>query len=192
MNVEARIIGITGLSGVGKGYTKEYLKSSCPYDFAEPVVVTTRPARPTDGIDREAGISVPSFMQGINENRILFGHQPFGTDWYGFRGDSFAGTRPILTEVHVDNVIPFTEVFGARLYLLGLIADTPYLQKNLQSRATEDKKTQQLRLESAINESRRIEGLHQNGYIRDLIIVSELNRDRLGSLVADLAISFLH
>lgn len=180
-----KILGLTGPSGVGKGFAKEAIISAGIENFSEPVVVTTRPVRPTDGVDRRAGVLVRDFFKMVEEGQILFPHQPFGSsgDWYGFLENDFNIDNSILTEVHIDNVKPFRNRFGVRLMLIGLKAQEDYLRKGLEQRATETPDQRELRVQSASREILQIDDYYKRGLINRVIEVTSENRDELQTLV---------
>jgi len=180
------IIGLVGPSGVGKGYCKDALKNEYLDTFTEPVVATTRPQRPTDGVDRKAGIPLEEFMAMRDNGIVVLAHQPFGSGspWYGFTVESLeSGDKVVLTEVHVDNVEPFRKKYGDRVKLIALVADQDYLQRNLLSRSTESIEEAQLRLEQAIKEVEMIGGFLEQGLLDAVIEVSDNNREKLGEII---------
>lgn len=187
MNKENIIVGLSGPSAVGKGYCKDKIKKRFPDIFIEPVVVTTRPRRDNDGFDRRAGISVNEFFDMEKHNLIIFPHQPFGTDWYGFLASSFESeNKPILTEIHPENIRPFKSRYGNRLVLIGLVADPSYLETNIKSRGTESSKIAQERISASIEESIFIQTLTKDGLIDFLVEVNQGNRVDLGKIMIDL------
>lgn len=188
---DMKIVGLTGLSGVGKGYSKEYLRKHSSVVFSEPVVVTTRPPRLSDGSDRQAGLKVEDFLGRVSSGEIVFAHRPFGADWYGFNRRSMETESPMLTEVHVDNVIAFRNWFGLRLLLLGLIASEDYLYRNLEQRGTESQEAIALRLAAALEERERIVAYHREGLIKDVFEVNSTNRQRLGPMLVERVLPFL-
>src|SRR5581483_8355367 len=124
MSERISIVGLVGPSAVGKGYCKDAIKSAFPESFDEPVVVTTRPKRPNDGKDRQAGVPLDEFLSMRETGVVLFAHQPFGegTDWYGFSRTSLEeNDKLLLTEVHIDNVTPFKSRFGDKVKLVALV-----------------------------------------------------------------------
>lgn len=189
MSERETIVGLVGPSAVGKGYCKDAIKSEFGSSFSEPVVVTTRPKRATDGKDRQAGVPVGEFFGMVDEGVVLFAHQPFGegSDWYGFSKKSLDNNqRPLLTEVHIDNVEPFRERFGDRLFLIALTAERAYLEANIRGRGTEDESSIQTRLNAALSEVEKIHRLETDGLIDRVIEVSNENRDQLGEIVTNL------
>ena len=187
MNERIRIIGLVGPSGVGKGYCKDAIMASSPDLFFEPVVVTTRPKRETDGVDRKAGVSFGEFMAMRIDGTVVFAHQPFGPDthWYGFLSKSLEGdeNKVILTEVHIDNVEPFKERFGSSVKLIALVADRNYLAKNLAARNTESDEEVQLRLKKSLREVNLIQDLSRKNLLDAVIEVDDDNREKLDILV---------
>lgn len=187
------IFGLVGPSGVGKGFYKEELKKLWP-EHTEPIVVTTREKRKTDGADRIAGLGLDQFYEMVSNGKVIFEHQPFGLEgpWYGFLAESFITGRPILTEVHVDNVMRFRKTFQpGRLALLGLIANQEYLSSNLSDRATEGQFAREIRLAAALKEVEDIKNFRQIGVIDQLLVVTGENRDIAVSLIRTLALSLL-
>lgn len=191
---ECKIVGLVGPSAVGKGFSKDAIKTNFPDVFDEPVVVTTRPKRLTDGVDRRAGIPVDEFLSMRDSGVVIFAHQPFGegTDWYGFNRESLDfNTKSLLTEVHTDNVIPFKERFGDKIQLIALVADNDYLEKNIRARVTEEECEIQLRLKMAISEVEKIRELQSRDFIDYVIEVGGKNRARLGQIVTNLTSEIL-
>jgi guanylate kinase len=180
-----KILGLVGPSGVGKGYSKHAINEAFPNKFAEPVVVTTRPKRSADGIDRLAGLQVEEFHDLVRAGEVLFPHQPFGNvaHWYGFLARSFQVDKPILTEVHAGMIDAFKGQFAERLALLALIADNSYLKRNLQDRGSESPDSLALRLIVAVSEIRTIIEKYEQGKLDHIIQVSQENRPILKQLV---------
>lgn len=182
-----KIFGLTGPSGVGKGFIKTHIRTLCP-SLQELTVVTTRERRTEDGVDRDSGKPVALFLQGKTDGSIIFAHQPFGSegDWYGFYSkqiqELLSHGAQILTEVHVDNIEPFKHLFPKETFLLGLIADKDYLSVNLQGRGTETPEQQLHRVQCAITEVERISQLASLGLIDQTLNVSRANRDILSEL----------
>ena len=173
-----QIIGLTGPSGVGKGFVKKAILTAFPGRLIEPIVVTTRPKRSDDGPDRLAGISEEEFELMTNRNEIIFAHTPFGNNYkYGFMRSSFRTGAPALTEVHVDNVIRFKDEFRSSLYLIGIFASRKYLERNLSDRGTNPNDID-VRLSAAQTEIKKIRSLHSTGQINELVSVGFRNRDR--------------
>lgn len=182
-----RIFGLVGPSGVGKGFIKEYIRKSLPETFSEPIVATTRMERPSDGLDRVTGLSNGQFLDMVGQGEILFAHQPFGesSHWYGFVASSFSGEKPMMTEVHVDNVRIFREKFLDGLLLIALIADLGYLASNMEQRGDTSREIKE-RLTAAANAVVTIRLLHQERLIDYVIAVNFDNRDTLAGLVTNL------
>jgi len=189
VNERNKIIGLVGPSGVGKGYCKDAIMANSPDLFSEPVVITTRPKRETDGVDRKAGVSFEEFMAMRTDETMIFAHQPFGpgTHWYGFLSKSLEGdeNRVILTEVHIDNVEPFKERFCNSVKLIALVAGRDYLAKNLAARNTESDEEVQLRLEKSLREVELIQGLSKENLLDAIIEVNDDNREKLDTLVIE-------
>jgi len=196
MATQGVLIGLTGPSGVGKGYVKEHLKSVFP-DFVELSVVTTRSRRITDGVDRETDVPPELFLARRESGEIIFAHQPFGLtgDWYGFQQqqllDHFSAGHAILTEVHIDNAEPFHIRFPDQVSLFGLVADEAYLRDNLDHRNTEGIEGKEIRLHQALSEMERIRNLHAAGVVADIIPVSAENRKIMPSIVEQKVASVL-
>jgi guanylate kinase len=189
-----QIIGLVGPSGVGKGYAKEAIKTAFPDSFVEPVVATTRPQRQTDGPDRLAGLSLEDFSSMVQRDEVIFNHQPFGPkgDWYGFLAQSLESTeKRILTEVHIDNILPFKERFGDSVVLVGVVASDEYLNSNLLSRASESKELRSIRVKAAHDERERIQKLHSEGLVDELLEVNIQNRDLFGDLIIKIISKYL-
>ncbi len=190
------LIGLTGPSGVGKGFVKEHLKSVFP-DFTELSVVTTRARRVSDGIDRETDVPLGLFFARKESGEIIFAHQPFGPsgDWYGFLqqqiNEHFDAGRIILTEVHVDNVEPFHIRFPDQTALFGLVADETYLRRNLDQRNSESLEGKEIRLRESLSEMKKIRGFHEAGILTDLIRVSVENRCYIPAVMEQKVVSVL-
>lgn len=182
-----RIFGLVGPSGIGKGFVKEVLLKSFPETFSELKVVTTRPVRPSDGVDRLPGLSPEQFLEMAGNGEILFAHQPFGesSHWYGFMASSFSGKKPVVTEVHVDNVKLFRGKFPSELLLIALIGDPEYLAANMKQRGDTSYEIEQ-RLKNAVEEVTAIALLHQGKLIDYVIPVNFSNRDTLANSVVNL------
>ncbi len=187
-------IGLVGPSGVGKGYCKDAIKANYPDLFIEPVVVTTRPQRATDGSDRKAGIPLEEFMNMTQSGVVVLVHQPFGVNshWYGFMSESLENEeKVVLTEVHVDNIKPFKQRYGSAVKLIALIAGPDYLKRNLLDRSTESAEEVQLRMEQALRETEIINNFVEQGLLDLVITVSDDNRDELGKIVVSEVARFL-
>lgn len=188
MQTEGLIIGLCGPSGVGKGYLKDHIRGIVP-DISELTVATTRARRTGDGMDRHTDIPVGLFLERRNAGEVIFAHQPFGPegDWYGFYDaqirDMLSQGRRILTEIHVDNVQPFKERYGQRIFILGLTAEREYLEANLGERATESREQQEARLNAALHETEQIQALHESGFIDALVEVNSQTRRELVAMV---------
>lgn len=182
-----RIFGFVGPSGVGKGFIKKVIQESLPETFSEPIVATTRSKRSSDGLDRLPGLPHEQFLDMVSRGQILFPHQPFGesTDWYGFVASSFSGEKPIVIEVHVDNVKLFGEKFDDRRVLIALVAELEYLASNMEQRGDTSHEIEE-RLTTATDEIEKIHLLHQEGLINYVIAVNSDNRDTFAGLVLEL------
>jgi len=194
MTERVEILGLVGPSAVGKGYSKEAIKTNFPGIFEEPIVVTTRSKRPTDNKDRRAGVPINEFFSMVDSGVVLFAHQPFGenSDWYGFLKNGFEVNKILLTEVHIDNVQSFKIKFGKRVRLIALIAKKDYLEKNIKDRATESEETIRIRLSVAIEEVEKIKRFYKDGLIDHLITVNMENRAELDRIVVDLTVKILN
>lgn len=189
---EKRIFGIVGPSGIGKGYIKGALLSTFPNEFVEPIVVTTRDRRPTDGIDR-LNVDVAKFGVLVDNNDVVFQHQPYGSKgaWYGFLRSSLSeADKHVLTEVHVENVKPFKDQYNNRLFLLGLTSNEEYLQANLEGRG-ESVSEQKIRLSTAMEEVYSIEGFQRNGFVDEILKVGYETRQIIDQLVVNIAVARL-
>lgn len=181
------IIGLTGPSGVGKGFIKEHLRNHYP-EMSELTVLTTRLRRTSDGKDRETDVPVAIFLQRENSGEIIFAHQPFGAngDWYGFVAVEIdRATDPhtlVLTEIHVDNVPSFKKRYGDNVVIVGLRADKRYLEDNLELRDTEMSEQRRVRLDLADQEGIKITQLFEAGVIDALIDVQDSIRGELADI----------
>ncbi len=187
MNYKGIIFGLTGPSGVGKGFIKEHIKKQLP-NLEELTVATTRGRREADGKDRDTDISIGVFLERAKGGTIIFAHQPFGTDgdWYGFYADQIKKLliegREILTEIHVDNVRLFKSEFGQSVKIIGLMAEESYLETNLNNRMTESGEERRNRLAMALNEIETIKQLKEEGLVDSLIEVQSENRETVAQL----------
>lgn len=185
-----RILGLTGPSGVGKGFVKDHIKEICP-GITELTVATTRGKRPADGIDRDAGIPVGVFLERVNGGTIVFAHQPFGptNHWYGFYQEQIEKLldegKLTMTEIHVDNVEPFKERYGHHVSVIGLVSEINYLRRNIEHRSTEEEEEQRLRLTAALREMELIRRLKEKGLVDSVLEVDERNRDVIADLVTE-------
>ena len=168
MKNDGVIFGLTGPSGVGKGFIKDCLKKSYP-QLVELSVITTRRRRVSDGADRVTDVPVGLFLEGTRGSDIVFAHQPFGTesDWYGFcrqQIESYLSQgKQILTEIHVDNVKLFKETYGDKVTLIAMKADENLLRENLMVRNSETDSEVNCRLQAAIHEIEAIQKLETLG-----------------------------
>lgn len=190
--MEKFIIGLVGPSGVGKGYAKEALQTQ--FGFQEPIVATTRDRRPTDGIDRLSGLTIGIFQRMVEVGAIIFDHQPFGADnhWYGFLKDSLTVDGSVLTEIHVDNVMRFRQMYGNKLKLVGLTADDDYLAQNLAQRGTETTEDAAIRLTAALCEREKIRQYSEQGLIDIVIKVGNENREAFAQTMIQIVSSFFN
>ena len=129
------ILGFAGPSGVGKTYLRRsitHFLSDQGISYRIPRVVTTRPRRRDDGDDRE-NVPISVFVDLYARGEIFAVHQPFGPQghWYGFRLQDFSENEVVVTEIHVDNIARFMEIFPQSLYLIGLSASIAYIKHNL-------------------------------------------------------------
>ena len=193
MSIKKDILGLSGPSGIGKGFAKHALREAFPGTFAEPVVVTTRARRPDDSIDRLSGIDINTFQEWVSQKRVVFSHQPFGSAgaWYGFLQESFLTDKPLLTEVHPQNIRPFRNAFDGSLVLIGLTASPSYLSTNLEKRATETPPEREQRIAASLAEIQAILSFYGQGIIDHIIKVTPQNREVLGKTVVSLAIALL-
>lgn len=187
------IMGLVGPSGVGKGFSKQQIENIFAGQLTQPVVATTRKRRDNDGPDRLSGLDTETFKRLLQDEQVVFAHQPFGNtgDWYGFIRESFSANQPILTEVHIENVLPFRHFFGSRLALVGMIASQPYLEANLEARNTETVEEKAARVAASLTEIESILTFYEQGHIDHLIEVNSDNRKELGSLMISLAAALL-
>lgn len=186
--MQNKIIGLVGPSGVGKNYIKQAIKKKYP-KLIELTVFTTRQKRDSDGNDRVAGISVDAFLNGVANEFIVAAHQPFGAmgDWYGFSkkqiDDCFLSENDILTEIHIDNVSFFKESYKERIFLIGLVADSDYLDHNIKLRGSETESDKSKRLEAAKNENKKIIEFKEKLLVDNLVKVDWENREHIAEMV---------
>lgn len=176
-----KLLGIVGPSGVGKGFAKNQIRECFPGVFSEPIVATTRDKRPFPEPDRLAGIHPDEYQRMVENQEIVFSHQPFGpgTHHYGFLASSMQGTGNLITEVHIDNVAPFRDRYDGDLTLIGLVADEEYLKFNLDNRNSEKPEDKVLRLHAAQREIEQILHCHRTGQINSIVEATMINRDRV-------------
>ncbi len=173
------ILGLVGPSGVGKGFVKAQINERFRNTFREPIVVTTRPKRLYPEPDRMAGISQEEFQTMYKLGQVLFAHQPFGanTDSYGFLATNLRDrSTKLVTEVHIDNIVPFKDEFGNKLFLIGLVADEEYLSLNLDKRNSETPEDKARRLSASQREVSIIKAFFENGRIDHLVEITMRNR----------------
>lgn len=189
---ENKIFGIVGPSGIGKGYIKGAILNAFPNEFVEPIVVTTRERRPTDGNDR-LNVDLAKFCALVDNRDVIFQHQPYGSNgaWYGFLQSSLTKAKKhVLTEVHVENIEPFRSEYGNRLFLLGLTSTEAYLQANLEGRG-ERASEQLIRLSTAVQEVNSIKKFEKDGSIDEILEVGDETRKIIDQLVINIAVARL-
>ena len=184
------ILALAGPSGIGKGFIKKAIVQRFGAGFfIEPVVATTRPRRPDDGPDRLPGIPLTEFWSQVEQGEIILNHQPFGVTghWYGFLSATLNNTsRPVLTEFHVDNIVPARNQFGNRLILIGLVAtDDSYLRENIANRSGDFHEATEVRVQAAKREGSLIAGLHAKGLINVVFEAKRQNKQTLRYSVTD-------
>jgi guanylate kinase len=181
-----QVIGLTGPSGVGKGFAKKAILAAYQGLLVEPIVATTRPRRDDDGADRQAGMSDTEFDTLVSSGEIIFAHSPFNNNFrYGFLHSSFQNDAATLTEVHVDNIPRFREQFRDSLFLIGIFASKKYLESNLHDRDTTTSDLN-IRLDAATAEVAKIKRLHRIGVINEIISVGFRNRETFASQLINL------
>ncbi len=186
--MSGKIIALVGPSGVGKNFVKQALKTQFP-QLSELTVFTTRDRRPSDGTDRKTDISTNDFLEMQKYNKIIVAHQPFGSEgnWYGFSKkqiDEFIkNKKQILTEIHIDNIALFKKLYGDKVYLLAITAESEYLKYNLQLRNSEKEVDKMIRLKSATKEIKVIKEMWREKLIDKIINVNWNNRNELAELV---------
>ncbi len=192
--MKPHLIALTGPSGVGKNHIKIIARGR--REFREPQVITTRAQRPSDGVDRLAGVPLHQFHNDSQSGQILFPHQLFGRDgpWYGFRAvdlEPQTDNVPVLTEIHATLVPVFRQAFRNTLVAIGVIADQEYLLSNLQQRNSENTLEWEERMRSAQSEMELIYQYAQQGLISQLFTVTHENRARIASIVSETIVSYL-
>jgi len=129
------IITITGTSGVGKGYLKDYLKQEFGLD--EPAVYTTRKRRVGENRPDRRFVSESEFKEILKQKGIVFPQKLYG-DRYGFDKNSFSKGN-IITEVHMDIAQRFRALFPNAL-MIALTTDNPkFLEYRLTKRGDDPK-----------------------------------------------------
>lgn len=184
--MKQKVIALCGPSGVGKGYTKNLIMSSLSdIKFAEPIVATTRPARPNDGISRLSGLTEKQFLTMVEVGMIVLPHRPFGegTDLYGFVATSL-NKENLLTEVHPSIIDEFINYFkDSDVMIYALKASEQFLLKVLKDRG--DTKNVSLRIFKSKSEIAQIEKAKQKGQISEVLEVNFENRDTVQKQIVD-------
>ncbi len=192
---QTTIIGLVGPSGVGKEYIKTLIKQNFSELFSEPIIATTRPKRINESLNRFSGLPIQEFQVMVSREEIIFSHQPFGSDgnWYGFiKSSLFNNSQHILTEVHIDNVVPFKQKYGQKIKLIGLIASEQYLYSNLRARGTETQSDIIMRLLFAQREICLIRIFHSQLIIDDLILLDQQKRNQKEKTFVRLVLKYLY
>ncbi len=185
-----KIIALVGPSGVGKNYAKQAIKKQFPL-LLELTVYTTRPKRPSDGLDRKTDIATEDFLKMKKDSQLIATHQPFGTqgDWYGFSqkqiDEMLINNKIILTEIHPDNIPLFKKLYSDQVFIIALIAKNEYLKYNLKLRNSEKETDKTLRLNRAAQEIESIRKMQKEKLINSLLEINWNNRDKLSELVVN-------
>ena len=194
--MKGNIIALIGPSGVGKNYLKSAIKKKFP-EIKELTVLTTRPTRESDGIDRRAGLEEDYFLKEVKSGRIIAAHQPFADlgYWYGFSKEQIdyllSKEETILTEVHVDNAEFFRKKYADKIVMIGVTAALDYLDKNIQERGSEAESERLIRLQKAENENSIIKDLCSNKIVDKIFEASWENRETLaGSVISEIETLF--
>jgi guanylate kinase len=118
-------------------------------------------------------------------------HRPFADkgDWYGFLKEEIdniiKNNEVALTEIHIDNLILFKELYGKNISSLALVADKEYLKYNLELRNSEVDEEKEIRLKKAETEIMNIKNLKNQKIIDILVEVNKNNRNELAEIVLD-------
>lgn len=184
MKSEYPVVALCGPSGVGKGYTKNRLLERSGELFAEPIIVTTRPARSDDlgAIGRRTGVPEKEYQRLVEQGDIILDHKPFrvmGSPRYGFDSLSTANPKPLLTEVHSSIITDFFEKFNTRkLLVIGFLATRDVLIEGIVGRGG-DLRDLDLRLAMSEIEQTEIEQAHSEGLITELYVCDKQSRATL-------------
>ncbi len=184
-----KIIAIVGPSGVGKDFSKKAIKKKL-VNFSEPTVYTTRVRRTSDGKDRKT-ISLKDFLEMKDQGKLIGAHQLFGKEghWYGFYRKEIDQLlekgETILTELHPDNVRIFKKTYQEKLFMVALMAEQEYLEKNLRNRKSEQEEEIKRRLVDSQKELEMIKELREDGLIDSFVEVSWENRNDLSEIIVE-------
>lgn len=179
-----KILALVGPSGVGKNYLKSAIYKDFP-EIKELTVFTTRPRRKSDGIDRVAGLEKQYLFDMAEKGEMVAVHKPFSDldYWYGFSKkqitELLSQNKNILTEIHVDNVEFFKKKYSREIFIIGITALTDYLDKNIQSRGSENESDRIARLKMAEKENAEIKKLYSDKFIDRIFEANWENRDNL-------------
>lgn len=134
------IIVLSGPSGIGKGYIKEFLKKKYSY-IEELVWCTTRNLRPNELINsNRKHVSKEEFEKMIERNEIVLVQNVFGHQ-YAIRKQDFLSNEGIfLTEIH-PFVIEKAKNINPHIITIGLVTDDYDL---LRERLVDRRKTESL------------------------------------------------
>lgn len=197
LTMKTPVVALCGPSGVGKSFTKKLIAEDAERQniaLVEPVVVTTRLARPDDTGSRRAGLSEGAFMQLVEAGEVVLPHQPFrrkDTPWYGFDRQSVAG-GPLLTEVHSSILPEFARFFAARpVLILGLVAGRTTLEQNIHERqgTFSDGVDAAIRVDMAALEEEEIQNAFAAGLVRQIAECSPGERDAAQMMIAKSALN---
>jgi len=151
------LISLTGPSGVGKGFVKNFLTKHID-GLRDVCWTTTRPLRTGEaqGLSRES-VYPKAFHALKDSGELVFVQELFGHH-YGLRRDFLSQhSGNFITELHIDNLILAGDTLPCTMKIALLPVNTGFLEARLLRRGTESAKEMAQRLEAAKQEVLKIE-----------------------------------
>ena len=128
------LITLTGPSGIGKGYLKKYLKKV--FKLTEPPVYTTRKKRKNEDSSDRIFLTRKEFREKLKKGELILVNEIYG-NYYGFQKDAFSDNSNQITEIYIDNVKKFREIYPSALMLGLLPKSLDFLMYRLHKREKE-------------------------------------------------------
>lgn len=168
---QGKIVTLSGISGIGKSYLKNYILKS-ELDFQSLISVTTRQPRTTeiDGIDKFF-YSLEEFEKARTQKQLVAVNKVF-ENWYAYKKSQIelcdAGIN-LITELFYKNVYEFQNDFTNVIAIYVLPSDVRTAKEKLKERNLEENDLQK-RLEDIDKE---LEFFNNNQMLFDIVITND-------------------